>query len=152
MRKSAKPGLTHFCYTICLWSFLSSFHFSPDSIKKACGGSATGFTQKRHTLYAYYSRGGWRFQMFFGPIWGAFAGFRVGDQIKPAPAFWAGTGLKRLFFWGRSLVHAAQAKFVTIWSRWQKPILKKGFDFPTRSLPFLWQKWLFPELFSRRIF
>ena len=23
--------------------------------KKACGYSATGFTQKRHTLYAYYN-------------------------------------------------------------------------------------------------
>ena len=27
-------GLTHFCYTICLWSFLPSCHFSPDSAKK----------------------------------------------------------------------------------------------------------------------
>ena len=49
--------------------------------------------------------------MVFGPIWGAFAGFRVGDQIKPAPAFWAGTGLNQLFFGGRSLVHTARPKF-----------------------------------------
>ena len=27
-------GLTHFCHTICLWSFRSSCHFSPDSAKK----------------------------------------------------------------------------------------------------------------------
>ena len=33
--------------------------------KKACGYSATGFTQKRHTLYAYYSRGKSEFQMIF---------------------------------------------------------------------------------------
>ena len=33
--------------------------------KKACGCSATGFTQKRHTLYAYYSRGKSEFQMIF---------------------------------------------------------------------------------------
>ena len=39
--------------------FLTRFH------KKACGNSATGFTQKRHTLYVYYSRFGWRFQMIF---------------------------------------------------------------------------------------
>ena len=30
-----------------------------------CGVSATGFTQKRHTLYAYYSGFGWEFQMLF---------------------------------------------------------------------------------------
>lgn len=36
--------------------------------KKACGCSATGFTQKRHTLYAYYSRGKSEFQMIFPPI------------------------------------------------------------------------------------
>ena len=58
-------GLTHFCYTIFLWSFLPSCHFSPDSAKKARGCSATGFTQKRHTLYAYYSRGKSEFQMIF---------------------------------------------------------------------------------------
>ena len=33
--------------------------------KKACGCSATGFTQKRHTLYAYYSGFGRKFQMIF---------------------------------------------------------------------------------------
>ena len=33
--------------------------------KKARGCSATGFTQKRHTLYAYYSRGKSEFQMIF---------------------------------------------------------------------------------------
>ena len=33
--------------------------------KKACGCYATGFTQKRHTLYAYYSRGKSEFQMIF---------------------------------------------------------------------------------------
>ena len=33
--------------------------------KKARGCSATGFTQKRHTLYAYYSRGKSEFQMVF---------------------------------------------------------------------------------------
>jgi hypothetical protein len=33
--------------------------------KKARGYSATGFTQKRHTLYAYYSRGKSEFQMIF---------------------------------------------------------------------------------------
>ena len=33
--------------------------------KKARGCSATGFTQKRHTLYAYYSRGKSKFQMIF---------------------------------------------------------------------------------------
>ena len=33
--------------------------------KKACGCSATGFTQKRHTLYVYYSRGKSEFQMIF---------------------------------------------------------------------------------------
>ena len=33
--------------------------------KKACGCSATGFTQKRHTLYAYYSRGKSEFQMIY---------------------------------------------------------------------------------------
>ena len=50
-------------FWIC--SFLSSCHFSPDSAKKARGCSATGFTQKRHTLYAYYSRGKSEFQMLF---------------------------------------------------------------------------------------
>ena len=33
--------------------------------KKAHGCSATGFTQKRHTLYIYYSGFGWKFQMLF---------------------------------------------------------------------------------------
>ena len=33
--------------------------------KKARGCSATGFTQKRHTLYIYYSGFGWKFQMLF---------------------------------------------------------------------------------------
>ena len=52
--------------------------------------------------------------MFFGPITDAFAGSCVGDQIKPAPAFWAGTGLNQSFLGGRSLVHATQPKFATI--------------------------------------
>ena len=46
---SKTSGLTHFCYTICLWSFCSYCRFLPD-LKKAHGFSATGFTQKRHTL------------------------------------------------------------------------------------------------------
>ena len=33
--------------------------------KKARGCSATGFTQKRHTLYIYYSGFGWKFQILF---------------------------------------------------------------------------------------
>ena len=33
--------------------------------KKARGCSAAGFTQKRHTLYIYYSGFGWKFQMLF---------------------------------------------------------------------------------------
>ena len=43
-------GLTHFCYTIFPSNFLPFFHISPDFMKKAHGGSATGFTQNRHTL------------------------------------------------------------------------------------------------------
>ena len=39
--------------------FLPRFH------KKARGSSATGFTQKRHTLYVYYSRRKSDFQMIF---------------------------------------------------------------------------------------
>ena len=35
------------------------------STKKACDVSATGFTQKRHTLYLYYNRFGRKFQRFF---------------------------------------------------------------------------------------
>ncbi|MDD7265606.1 MAG: hypothetical protein PUH36_05225, partial [Subdoligranulum sp.] len=31
----------------------------------ACGVSATGFTQKRHTLYVYYSRGKQKIQTVF---------------------------------------------------------------------------------------
>jgi len=45
--------------------FSSIFHLSPAFTQKACGCSATGFTQKRHTLYAYYSRGKSEFQMIF---------------------------------------------------------------------------------------
>ena len=33
--------------------------------KRRVAASPTGFTQKRHTLYVYYSRFGWRFQIFF---------------------------------------------------------------------------------------
>ena len=33
--------------------------------KRRVAVSPTGFTQKRHTLYVYYSRFGWRFQIFF---------------------------------------------------------------------------------------
>ena len=61
---SPKPsGLTHFCYTIFLSNFLPFFHISPDSIKRAHGNSATGFTQNRHTLWAYYSGFTEKFQM-----------------------------------------------------------------------------------------
>ena len=45
--------------------------------------------------------------MFFGPIWGAFAGFRVGDQIKTGTRFLGGHRFEPVVFWGRSLVHAA---------------------------------------------
>ena len=37
----------------------------PISEKRACGAPATGFTQKRHTLYAYYNRCERKFQIFF---------------------------------------------------------------------------------------
>ena len=61
---SPKPsGLTHFCYTIFPSNFLPFFHISPDSMKKAHGGSATGFTQNRHTLWAYYIGFTEKFQM-----------------------------------------------------------------------------------------
>ena len=40
--------------------------------QKSAAFSATGFTQKRHTLYAYYSGFGGEFQMFFD-------GFPVGS-------------------------------------------------------------------------
>ena len=56
-------GLTHFCYTIFLSNFLPFSHISPDSMKKAHGGSATGFTQNRHTLYVYYIGFTEKFQM-----------------------------------------------------------------------------------------
>ena len=65
-KKCASPersGLTHFCYTIFPSNFLPFFHLSPDSMKKAHGGSATGFTQNRHTLWAYYSGFTEKFQM-----------------------------------------------------------------------------------------
>ncbi len=48
-----------------LCNFRPFCHFSYDFIKKARGSSATGFTQKRHTLYVYYSRGKSDFQMIF---------------------------------------------------------------------------------------
>ena len=40
--------------------------------QKSAAFSATGFTQKRHTLYVYYSGFGGKFQMFFD-------GFPVGS-------------------------------------------------------------------------
>ena len=48
-----------------LMKFSSIFHLSPTFTQKSVWQSATGFTQKRHTLYVYYSGSGWRFQMFF---------------------------------------------------------------------------------------
>jgi len=44
---------------------LISFHPIP---QKSVWQSATGFTQKRHTLYAYYSREKAEFQMVFSPF------------------------------------------------------------------------------------
>ena len=55
MRKSLKTRT----YAFLLHDLLINF------CKKARGASATGFTQKRHTLYAYYSRGKSEFQMIF---------------------------------------------------------------------------------------
>ena len=45
--------------------FSATSRLSPISAKNACGVSATGFTQKRHTLYAYYNGWDGKFQMFF---------------------------------------------------------------------------------------
>lgn len=44
--------------------------------------------------------------MFFGPITDAFAGFRVGDQIKTGTRFLGGCRFETVVFC-RSLVHAA---------------------------------------------
>ena len=52
---------TRFAYEV--FSHLAISHPIPQ--KKARGCSATGFTQKRHTLYTYYSRGKSEFQMIF---------------------------------------------------------------------------------------
>ena len=45
--------------------FSVTLRLSPIFAKNACGVSATGFTQKRHTLYAYYNGWGRKFQMLF---------------------------------------------------------------------------------------
>uniref|UniRef100_UPI00402500A7 hypothetical protein n=1 Tax=Gemmiger formicilis TaxID=745368 RepID=UPI00402500A7 len=52
---------TRFAYEV--FAHLAISHPIPQ--KKARGCSATGFTQKRHTLYLYYSGFGWKFQMLF---------------------------------------------------------------------------------------
>ena len=65
MRKSQHIRTYAFLLHDLLMKFSSIFHLSPTFTQKACGCSATGFTQKRHTLYAYYSRGKSEFQMIF---------------------------------------------------------------------------------------
>uniref|UniRef100_UPI003FEF9299 hypothetical protein n=2 Tax=Gemmiger formicilis TaxID=745368 RepID=UPI003FEF9299 len=52
---------TRFAYEVFAHPAISH----PIPQKKARGCSATGFTQKRHTLYLYYSGFGWKFQMLF---------------------------------------------------------------------------------------
>ena len=64
---------TRFAYEV--FAHLAISHPIPQ--KKARGCSATGFTQKRHTLYAYYSRGKSEFQMLFFTDFGSGTRLRV---------------------------------------------------------------------------
>ena len=54
-----------------------TFHFSLISAKNARSTSATGFTQKRHTLYAYYNGWSGKFQMFFAE--------KIGARLRQVP-------------------------------------------------------------------
>ena len=65
MRKSMKTRTYAFLLHDLPMKFSPILPFLTRFRKKACGCSATGFTQKRHTLYAYYSRGKSEFQMIF---------------------------------------------------------------------------------------
>lgn len=65
MRKPAKIRTYAFLPHDLSISFSATFRLSPISAKNAWGVSATGFTQKRHTLYPYYNGRGGKFQMFF---------------------------------------------------------------------------------------
>ena len=65
MRKSQHIRTYAFLLHDLLMKFSPILPFLTRFRKKACGCSATGFTQKRHTLYAYYSRGKSEFQMIF---------------------------------------------------------------------------------------
>ena len=65
IRAAAHNDAGPFCASSVMTLYTIAYKLSPDSAKKACGCSATGFTQKRHTLYAYYSRGETEFQMVF---------------------------------------------------------------------------------------
>ena len=71
MRKSKNIRTYAFLLHDLLMKFSPIFHLSPTSTQKSAWYSATGFTQKRHTLYAYYSGFGRKFQVFF------FTKFRV---------------------------------------------------------------------------
>ena len=65
MRKSVKIRTYAFLPHDFPIKFSVTLRLSPISAKNACGVSATGFTQKRHTLWAYYNGWGGKFQMFF---------------------------------------------------------------------------------------
>ena len=65
MRKPVKIRTYAFLLHDFPISFSAAFCLSPVSAKNACGVSATGFTQERHTLYAYYNGWDGKFQMLF---------------------------------------------------------------------------------------
>ena len=76
-RKSAKIRTYAFLPHDFPIKFSTIFRLSPISAKNARGVSATGFTQKRHTLYAYYNGRGGKFQMFFAE--------KIGARLRQVP-------------------------------------------------------------------